>query len=253
MTINSLSFNSDKGKSCVVIEESSLSTSYPSLLLSGHQKSHHYERKDKFFEQELINPLNNFKLGKQFDIVNNSQKLVTNFIINLPKDSSLFSIIKFQSKYEIIIESIDGYSSWIGSFNQPVAGFIQFSFKNLPIWSRLAVFGRKNIPPTLTRYDILEYVKFEKSTNYEKMKKDLESDYKTQVSVEFSSYFESGNWFITLINDEEKMVPLILNISKMDVTPILCPNNCNGYGKCHQGKCHCFPGHIGKDCAESKF
>lgn len=34
--------------------------------------------------------------------------------------------------------------------------------------------------------------------------------------------------------------------------PTSCPNNCHGHGNCHLGKCHCFPGHIGLDCADSK-
>lgn len=34
--------------------------------------------------------------------------------------------------------------------------------------------------------------------------------------------------------------------------PLTCPNECHDHGNCHLGKCHCFPGFIGPDCADSK-
>ncbi|GIY23951.1 hypothetical protein CDAR_467471 [Caerostris darwini] len=32
--------------------------------------------------------------------------------------------------------------------------------------------------------------------------------------------------------------------------PLTCPNACHDHGNCHLGKCHCFPGYIGPDCAD---
>ncbi|CAG2163482.1 unnamed protein product [Oppiella nova] len=33
--------------------------------------------------------------------------------------------------------------------------------------------------------------------------------------------------------------------------PTTCPNNCHNHGNCHLGKCQCFPGYIGHDCADN--
>ena len=41
-------------------------------------------------------------------------------------------------------------------------------------------------------------------------------------------------------NDEEKE----------EITGETCPNDCNGNGKCNNGKCECNPGFSGYDCSK---
>ena len=250
MSTDTLPFGPDKP--CIVYEESSFSTSsYSSFTSSDKQRHEEFLAKDKLFEKGRVIPPHTFKLNEQSEFLNGSLRPL--YTINLPKKPSLFSLIKFVTTYELLIESIGGYGSWAGYFDQPKSGFVRFHFKSLPVWSRIAFFARKTTPPTLTRYDILEYVNVDQTQNLAKENRDLENSHKSIISISLLKYLESGNWFLTLVNDEEKAIPLVLNISKADEVPISCPNNCNGHGKCHQGKCHCFPGHIGQDCKDSEF
>ncbi|GFS60712.1 teneurin-m [Trichonephila inaurata madagascariensis] len=69
--------------------------------------------------------------------------------------------------------------------------------------------------------------------------------------VSFLHFLEPGTWYFSIINDDSTSVGISFLPSLARDVPTSCPNNCHHHGNCHLGKCHCFPGYIGHDCADS--
>lgn len=69
--------------------------------------------------------------------------------------------------------------------------------------------------------------------------------------VDLIHFLEPGTWFLSLINDDPLPVSLALQPSVARDVPTSCPSQCHGHGSCRLGQCHCFPGYIGLDCADS--
>lgn len=171
--------------------------------------------------------------------------------VNLPQEMSLYTEIKLINKFTLITQRMAPHSTWTSSIHQNKATFVRFLFLSLPIWSRFALFVRRTEPPTLTRYDYTEIIS-PKAVHVKNKRTSDRPMGKNELSSEVLEFLEPGIWYITLINDADEGITLDLNISSAEEIPTSCPNNCNGHGKCHQGKCLCFPGFIGHDCADSK-
>ncbi|RWS31001.1 N-acetylglucosamine-1-phosphodiester alpha-N-acetylglucosaminidase-like protein [Leptotrombidium deliense] len=174
--------------------------------------------------------------------------------VNFGKDLLSFTEIKVNAD-SAITGTLEAYNSWNGYLNQAQPGFVRFYFHSLPPSSRLALYARKNEVPSLTRYELVEFINSDKPPSSSKLtKRNSESgSQRNGISVEMLDFFEAGQWYITLVNDGEETVPLNLNVSSASDIPSSCHNSCNGHGKCHLGKCQCFPGFIGHDCADSEF
>ncbi|XP_054167929.1 teneurin-m-like [Oppia nitens] len=140
--------------------------------------------------------------------------------------------------------TLDAHESYSLVFNQPDAVFLRFIF-TIPTTARLALLGRKNEPPSLTAYHMLEVISQDKSQKLYKR------DAQPSADVELLQYFEPGAWYLTIINDIDDTVPLVFTANIAKEVPTTCPNNCHNHGNCHLGKCQCFPGYIGHDCADN--
>ncbi|KAI1299285.1 Teneurin-m [Halotydeus destructor] len=184
------------------------------------------------------------------------ESLSSCFAINLPRNPTAFPEIELStSPSSPLSTSLEGFASWSGSFVQPASGFLRFHFLGLPPWARLAVLAAKNEPPSITQHDLLELINPNKHNSatgkFKKRDSDPRDSVRSGVSVELLDFFEAGSWYITIINDGQESVPLVMNISNAADIRTHCANDCHGHGKCHLGKCQCFPGYIGHDCADS--
>lgn len=178
--------------------------------------------------------------------------------MNLPRAAVAFPEVKVAA--HPVSVTLEGHTTWSASLVQLSAGFLRFHFVGLPPWARLAFLAGKNEPPTLTQHELLELINPNKhnapgSSNSQPTRvfRKRDSDHRAGVSVELLDYFEPGTWFVTVVNDGAESVPLLVNISHAADIPTHCNNNCNGHGKCHLGKCQCYPGYIGHDCADSEY
>ncbi|XP_035233106.1 teneurin-3-like, partial [Stegodyphus dumicola] len=107
----------------------------------------------------------------------------------------------------------------------------------------MALLARRNEPPSITAYDIMEVIAdhhrlYRRTTAVQ------------QEEINFLHYLEAGSWYLSLINDDNRPVFVVFTPNVTKDIPLTCPNECHDHGNCHLGKCHCFPGYIGPDCAD---
>lgn len=125
----------------------------------------------------------------------------------------------------------------------------------LALHARLVLIAAKNEPPSLSQHQIYQVIRFEGavSGNIGQLQKRTARDLKL-LPLQSTHYLETGVWYITLVNDDrEKTLPLVGNISVMSNQVTECSSDCHKHGHCHMGRCQCFPGFLGHDCAESKW
>nr|XP_015923788.2 teneurin-m-like [Parasteatoda tepidariorum] len=152
--------------------------------------------------------------------------------------------VSFYKKIElgkILKKHLSSHESWNLLFLHSDASFVRFNF-SLPHSAKMALLARRNEPPSITAYDIMEVI--------------ADRLYKRTTSVQveeinFLHYLEAGTWYLTLINDDNKPIFVVFTPNITHEIPLTCPNACHEHGNCHLGKCHCFPGYIGPDCADS--
>ena len=78
----------------------------------------------------------------------------------IPRDPIEFVELKLDSEsLHVTIQAHESHSAW---FSQPDPAFLRFTF-TVPTNARLALLGRKNEPPTLTAYHMLEVISQDKS------------------------------------------------------------------------------------------
>ncbi|XP_054706781.1 teneurin-m-like [Uloborus diversus] len=133
--------------------------------------------------------------------------------------------------------------SWNTFFSHPEASFMRFNF-SVPHGSRLALLARKNEPPSITTYDIMEVIGDE-------LRRYVRATLVMVEQISFLHFLEPGTWYLSIINDDSTPVGVSFYPTLARDVPTSCPNNCHHHGNCHLGKCHCFPGYIGHDCADS--
>ncbi|XP_076321684.1 teneurin-a-like isoform X3 [Tachypleus tridentatus] len=161
--------------------------------------------------------------------------------LSIPSDAAYYSKIGLDSS---LSKRLDSRHSWTVWFNQTRATWVRFNL-TAPRSAKLALFARRNFPPSLTMYDLFEIVNPEQTRSYRRSAVQLEE-------VNFLHYLEPGPWYISIINDDQKEATTVaFHPSVANDVPTTCPNNCNRNGNCQLGKCHCFPGYIGHDCADN--
>ncbi|XP_023229639.1 teneurin-m-like isoform X2 [Centruroides sculpturatus] len=142
----------------------------------------------------------------------------------------------------VLTKTLPAHESWNVWFSQLESTFVRFNF-SVSHGTRLAFLARKNEPPSITAYDIMEVIADEHRL-YKRAT--IQHD-----EVKFLHHLDPGTWYISIINDDSKAVIVNFHPTAARDIPTTCPNDCHEHGNCHLGKCHCFPGYIGPDCADS--
>ena len=254
-------------KPCILIEDSPPVPFFPPPSFAEHSSKsgsksissgHHKVSPD------FLNQLTQQQLSESIAIQKhrtNQEKQVSSTldsesfpVVRLPVDAS-----KFEQLQENYSDQLIHSTSWTLGSRLPANGatgfrlrqsqslLMQFTFTGLQQWTRLALFGQRSQPPTLTSHDLLH--KVEATLNSEKQRLLLK--------------LERGLWYFTLVNDASTEFFLQLNLSSVEKThaPVdkvsainsLCPNYCSSHGKCYQSQCRCSLGWSGTDCSQSKY
>lgn len=175
--------------------------------------------------------------------------------INLAADPTFGSLSTDSSTTMPISLQLTPFSSWSIWFNQLMPMYINFQFYT-PISTRLALVVNKNEPPTLTSHRLFQIISEDNlpvQWNNAASINGRSTRDSSLILMQFKHLFDQGSWYLTLVNDMDINVPIVVNITAITNQTIHCPANCHNHGYCHLGKCQCFPGFIGHDCADSKF
>jgi len=124
----------------------------------------------------------------------------------------------------------------------------------LPRGSPFAVYGRRNVAPSITRHDFSHFL-HEGESRFRRQLKSAVNGNATVQRFRFNTSLvepvEPGRWFLALYNDDDvaQQVAVSLTLTTEVTTP--CPDDCNGRGHCVSGKCICRDGFAGTDCSTS--
>ncbi|XP_077387511.1 teneurin-1 isoform X1 [Festucalex cinctus] len=118
----------------------------------------------------------------------------------------------------------------------------------------LGVYGRRNIPPTHTQFDFVQLLD---GKALPRSLSDPVSAGKAQKGLllsglqetRFIEYMDPGTWHLALYNDGRNLEQVSLHSAPID-TIDGCTKGCNGNGECVAGRCHCFAGFMGPNCAK---
>ncbi|BES99421.1 EGF-like domain [Nesidiocoris tenuis] len=166
---------------------------------------------------------------------------------------------------------------WNSEFRNKQPAFVRFNI-SLPWGANFAVYGRRNVAPSITQYDFAEFVKggrvdhrLRRSVLAAPVTLPSQSargtktyDFETQtsqvrsrrsapmhVNVTLLQYLDAGRWFLSVYNDDLRPHDVLLIVEEAEGISTACPNDCSGHGSCYLGKCDCIDGFEGIDCAKS--
>lgn len=189
--------------------------------------------------------------------------------LTLPRDPLQFKELHlFESPTSPFSIRLLPFTAWTIWFSQTESSYVNFQFYG-PLNTRLALLANKNEPPTLTTHQIFQVISEDSQSEspLSRIKRDSQVWAQNQwflvminlfcsvwqlVHLKSVLYFEPGSWYVTVVNDIDQISSLVVNISTIHNITTQCPNKCHNHGFCHLGKCQCFPGFIGVDCADSK-
>ncbi|XP_014290946.3 teneurin-a isoform X3 [Halyomorpha halys] len=161
---------------------------------------------------------------------------------------------------------------WVSEFRNKQPAFIRFNI-SLPWGANFAVYGRRNVAPSITQYDFVEFVKGGRVDHRLKRSAILPQqppgpqptgiktyDFEVSrpkrsasmlVNVTLLQYLDAGRWFLSIYNDDLRPHEVTLLVEEAEGISTACPNDCSGHGSCYLGKCDCVDGYEGIDCAKS--
>ncbi|KAG8234379.1 hypothetical protein J437_LFUL015143 [Ladona fulva] len=173
---------------------------------------------------------------------------------------------------------IPPFRFWNAEFRNKQPAFIRMNF-TLPWGSHFAVYGRRNVAPSVTQYDFVEFIR---GGRMERLRRaalegevDLERERRSAVSVpaggpststavssvpgsatvnvSMLQYLDTGRWFLSVYNDDLRQADVVMVVEEAEGVSTACPNDCSGRGSCYLGKCDCIDGYQGSDCSKSEY
>lgn len=171
---------------------------------------------------------------------------------------------------------IPAYHFWNSEFHNKQPAFIRLNL-TLPWGANFAVYGRRNVAPSVTQYDFVKFVRGGRVD--QRLKRDVvpgavsfmeESALHTEdvdtnrendgtvyehvllkrtihepmlVNVSLLQYLDTGRWFLSVYNDELQPYKVTLIITEAEGVSTTCTNDCSGRGSCYLGKCDCMDGY----------